>query len=205
MFMRKPFKFRIGHGDWVDEIRAITDKITPSYWADFRPVSKVEIAGVEREVSRVLPEDFRLFWRTFGCGKFPETFGGDICTPDDVCMACHGPLLMKLGSADWASEDDQRRFYRTRGGFNPAPNKFTASVLSFEDVNLLDLLQIGTDGSCCYHQLFVGSAPGPFGYCLLTADVIEDRAASFSDGLRMILARHWREHYELDDRSDVGR
>jgi hypothetical protein len=199
MVVRQPFTFAIGVGDWVDEILTLTGKINPSYWKDFRPVTGAEITNVEQQVKRHLPADFQLFWQTFGCGSFPEPFGGNIYTPEDVCIACHGPLLMKLGSAEWASEEDQRHFYRSRGGFNPAPKKFTARAVVLEDVNLLDLLQVGTDGCCCYHQLFVGLQPGPFGYCLLTADVIEDRAASFSEGLRLVLAKHWRWHHGLKE------
>lgn len=198
MVTRNPFTFQIGRGDWAAEMRSITSKIRPGYWNDFAPVSEAEVARVEREVNRALPYDFRLFWQTFGHGRFPEPFGGHIYSPEDVCEVCHGPLLMKLGSVDWASDDDQRHFYRSRGAFNPAPARFTPEALIFEDVNLLDLLQIGTDGCCCYHQLFVGPSSGPFAYCLLTPDIIQDRAVSFSEGLGIILGNHWRQHFELD-------
>ena len=178
--------FRIGEGNWIDEVRKVTTKLDPSYWSHFRPVAQDEMERLEQEINRSLPQDFRLFWAEFGAGQFPVRFGGNIYTPEEIFLCCHGPLLMKAGSAAWASDEDQRRFYCSRGSFNPNPTKFTSDVLRFEEISLLDLLQIGTDGSCCYHQLFVGQSPKPFGYCLLTDDVIEDKAPSFSDGLRII-------------------
>jgi hypothetical protein len=84
------------------------------------------------------------------------------------------------------------RFYLTRGEFNPAPQNYTVEALMFEDVNLLDLLQIGTNGMACYHQLYVGSRPHRLGYCLLTPErTMEDQAPSFSEGLKKILTYHW--------------
>src|SRR5262249_39745050 len=78
------------------------------------------------------------------------------------------------------------------GAFNPSPEKYAEDALLFEDVSLLDLLQCGTNGLCCYHQVHVGPPSGPLGYCLLTPEcTMEDRAPSFSEGLKQILTHHW--------------
>jgi hypothetical protein len=188
-----PFKFRIGEGPWIQEIRYYTAEIDPNYWARFRPLSADEISAIETSVNRRLPEDLKEFLRAFGCGTFPEPFGGDIYTPEDFIRGCYGHLYMILGSAEWASEEDHQRFYVTHGVFNPAPNRFTPDALQFDGVNLLDLLQCGTDGGGGYHQVYVGDRPNPIGYGLFTpSQTMEDAAPSFSEGLKLILTHHWQ-------------
>jgi hypothetical protein len=190
---RSPFTFTIGQASWAEQIRYYTTELNPDYWARFRPLSAEEIAGIERSVARRLPEDFKEFLRVFGCGDFPDPYGGDIYSPEDFVQSCYGHLLMALGSSQWATDEEHRRLYLTRGAFNPAPEKFTEAALLFENVNLLDLLQFGTNGSCCYHQLYVGEQMGPVGYFLLTPEeTMEDEAPSFSEGLKLILTNHWR-------------
>ena len=151
----------------------------------FRPLDGGTLSGLEQVINRRLPEDFRLFLTTFGSGRFPT--GGNVYTPDDMLAACHGPMLMRLGCSEWASDADQRRLYISHGSYNPAPDRFTDTVLNADGFNLLDLLQFGTDGSCGYHQLYVGADPRPFGYCLLHESEIYDRLPSFTAALQNIL------------------
>lgn len=187
-----PFKFIIGRSSWVEEIRFYTTELNLNYWSRFRPLSLEEIADIERSAARRLPDDFKEFLGIFGCGNFPEPFGGNIYTPDDFVHGCHGHLFMILGSSKWASDEQQRGFYRSHGALNPAPEKYTQDALMFGNVNLLDLLQFGTNGGCCYHQLFVGQHKSPLGYCLLTPEkTMEDESPSFSEGLKLILKNHW--------------
>jgi hypothetical protein len=187
-----PFTFTIGRGSWAEEIRYYTAEIAPNYWSDFRVLSLEEVAGIEREVQRRLPEDFKEFLRTFGYGRFPKPYHGNIYGPEEFVHGCHGHLFLILDSSRWASRDEQRQFYVTRGGYNPAPNEYTRESLLFNRIDLLDLLQIGTNGMCCYHQVYVGEKPGPFGYCLLTPErTAEDQTPSFSEGLKTILTHHW--------------
>src|SRR6516225_10435510 len=87
--------FRIGEGNWIDEVRKVTTKLDPSYWSHFRPVAQDEMERLEQEINRSLPQDFRLFWAEFGAGEFPGRFGGNIYTPEEIFLCCHGPLLMK--------------------------------------------------------------------------------------------------------------
>lgn len=201
-----PFKFTVGEGAWADEIRYYTRELNPDYWASFQPLSRRDIDAIERSVGRPLPEDLREFLRIFGCGAFPEPYGGIIYSPDDFAVACHGHLWMVLGSDSWASDDEQRRFYVSRGTFNPNPKKYTQEALSFGDLNLLDLLQFGTNGLACYHQIFVGERPGRIGYCLLTPErTMENEAPSFSEGLKLILAHHWNWKEAPDELPPEGR
>jgi hypothetical protein len=187
-----PFKFVIGSGSWAQEIRYYTEELDPEYWANFRPLGDGEIQEIERDVGRTLPGDFKEFLRSFGCGAFPRRYGGLIYSPEDFANGCHGHLWMILGSSEWASEDEQKRYYVTRGAFNPNPKKYTSDSVIFDGISLLDLLQFGTDGLACYHQVYVGDKSGPVGYCLLTPDrTMVSRAPSFSDGLKLILNRHW--------------
>jgi hypothetical protein len=189
---QSPFKFVIGQGSWIEEIRYHTSELSPHYWADFQRLSLEEINTIEKEVGRRLPDDFKEFLGCFGSGRFPEPYYGSIYTPEDFIHGCHGHLYMLLGSSAWASDNEQRRFYVSRGEFNPAPKQYTLEALFFEDVNLLDLLQFGTNGLSCYHQVYVGEKPGPAGYCLLTPEcTMEDASPSFSEGLKKILTHHW--------------
>lgn len=154
-----PFRFTVGQGAWAEEIRYYTTEINLDYWADFRPVTNEDIKEIERTVNRRLPEDFNEFLRVFGHGRFPAPFHGNIYAPQDFASIGHGQLPLILGSSKWASEEDHHRFYATHGAFNPAPKKFTNEALLFEGVNLLDLLQIGGNGLCCYHHIYVGGKP----------------------------------------------
>ena len=187
-----PFNFVIGKGQWAQEIRYYTEELDANYWANFQPLGHGAIQDIEKNVGRTLPQDLKEFLRTFGCGAFPRSYGGLIYTPEYFADGCHGHLWMILGSSEWASHEEQKRFYVTRGAFNPNPDKYTRECLAFEGVSLLDLLQFGTDGLGCYHQVFVGDSPGPIGYCLLTPEqTMEDRSPSFSEGLKLLLTRHW--------------
>jgi len=111
-------------------------------------------------------------------------------------LQCLGaPIYFVLGSsvpgAEWCTEDDHRRLWLTRGADNPAPSRFTQDVLTLDGIPLYDLLQVGSDGSCCYHQLHVGPNPRPFEYCLLTdSQTLENTSQSFSAGLEKILASY---------------
>jgi hypothetical protein len=192
-------RFVVGRENWAEQLRQITNDITSTYWSDFRPVSTDELRLLEHDLNRVLPEDFCQFLTTVGVGRFPKPFGGNLYDLTDIRMACHGPLLMQLGSADWATDDAQRRFYISRGRDNPDPTRFTASALSKPGFSLLDVLQIGTDGGCGYHQLYVGTDPRPFGYCLLYDMEVFDKLPSFSEGLFKIVALHWRWHHNVGE------
>jgi len=185
--------FMIGEQDWIRSVRDFAETISKNYWANFVLIDKPEIDECEKTLNRRLPEDFRLFWLTFGAGEFPEECGGNIYRPSEVIEACAGPMWMILGSSNWATDQDHFQLYRTRGKFNPAPDKFSSAALTHNGVSLFDLLQIGTDGSCRYHQLHVGEGDKPFGYCLLTPEgTFENIEPSFSMGLRSMLITHWK-------------
>jgi hypothetical protein len=197
------FHFTIGRARWKEDIHKFTVGINPNYWNDFVASTPQQLEELSEQLGRRLPDDFCQFLTTFGSGRFPRPFYGNIYTPAEVYEACHGPMLMLLGSNAWASDNDQRRLYCSYGAFNPAPQLFTSDALTHGGISLLDLLQMGTDGSCGYHQLYVGSEPRPFGYCCLSPDgTMADTAVSFSEGLRMILIGHWREVHEDCDHED---
>jgi hypothetical protein len=177
--------------DWIDAVKSWGEQLHQDYWSHFKPVRESEIRACEDQLKRTFPPDFRAFLVNVGSGPFPERFGGAIYSPAEIWEGCPGPLWMLLGSTDWASPEEHRRLYATRGAFNPAPDRFTKETLNYQGVSLFDLLQIGSNGSCCYHQLCLGSAAGNFGYCLLTPEgTIEDKEPSFTDGLRRIIVGH---------------
>src|SRR6188768_211437 len=132
---KSPFNFVIGEGSWEQEIRYFTAELDEGFWSDFHPVSFSEIARIETETNRKLPDDFKAFLRVFGFGGFPLKYGGDISGPDEIILGCHHHLWMVLGSAGWAKPEEQQRFYVSRGDSNPNPTKYTTDALVFDELN----------------------------------------------------------------------
>ena len=162
-------------------------KIDLNFWDGFTPVSESNIEKLECEINRKLPEDFKYFYSHIGFGYFPDSVGGDIQSPEEIINNCHAPYYFVTGSMtsgeEWASNEAQRRFYITYGKENPNPKMFSKESMFLDGVFILDLIQIGSDGCCCYHQLNVGEQ-SEFKYCLLTdSSEIENKAISFYEGL----------------------
>lgn len=182
--------FRIGGPGWAEALIRFGDGVRDGYFSSFTRVSPADLRRIEAETGRLLPADFRQFLFEFGHGEFSVT-GAQIYDPDEIIAATPGPMWMIKGSFDWASDDDQREFYRTRGRFNPNPEKFSGHSVLHDGYNLLDVLQIGIDGSSGYIELFVGDGPGPFGCCVLYgADgEMEHSASDFSSFLQQLMLR----------------
>ena len=181
----------IGRKGWVEEVKALTAPVDENFWSHFAPCSAQELKTVEQKLGRTLPPDFVEFYRTLGYGDFSE--GGGFFSPEEILMCVGAPIYFMLGSLftgeEWCSEEEHRQLWLTRGAVNPAPAQFTDEALTVAGVRLYDLLQVGSNGCCCYHQLYVGPEPGPFEYCLLTdSQTVEDQAADFSAALEKILA-----------------
>ena len=195
------FQIRIGEPGWVEWLDDFTSSFSPGYWDGFVPCPLKDISECEAAIGRTLPDDFKQFLTEIGAGSFPGRNWNRIWTPSEIARGIHGPLWMILGSSGWATEEDHREFYRTRGAFNPAPDLFTPEALRTLGFNLLDLVQIGSDGSCGYHNLYVGPPPRPFGCCTLHTSSIERRFADFSEFLSDTVTRHVQ--YDLE-REDAG-
>jgi len=190
---------RIGKRDWVSTLKTITEPLGSAFWADFKPARESEMRKAERQLGRKLDLEFREFYRTVGYGYFPfrdlPRCGGCFVTPAELILGAGPAISFITGSRspgdEWASSEQHARLWLSRGRENPDAHRFTDDVLTLEGVRLYDLLQFGSNGCCCYHQLYVGPDPAPLRYCLLTdSQEMEDRAASFSEGLEKILAFH---------------
>jgi hypothetical protein len=180
-------EFQIGQGDWWEQLKGWTDRFDKSYWNAMRPCSYSEIEECQRQVGRELPPDFVEFLLRVGAGSFSSR-PRSLYTPKEIVDACPGPIWMLLGSTTWTTDDAHRQFYASRGEKNPLPSRFTDATLRVQGVSLLDLLQVGLDGQCCYYQLQVGKQPRPFGCCLLSPEgTFEQSFASFSDAIRDIV------------------
>jgi hypothetical protein len=184
---------QIGTEGWVRELKDITRPFGPDFWSGFSPVASSALKGLEQQIQRKLPDEFVEFYRTIGCGYFPDRRGW-FDTPEEIVMALSASIyfiLGSLGSSPWCSEEEHKHLWRTRGDFNPAPDQFTDETLTLEGVKLYDLLQFGSDGLACYHQLYVGPQPSPLGYCLLTdSQTMEDSTPTFSEGVERLLRRY---------------
>lgn len=182
---------RIGSSGWVNDLRALSAPLGKDFWAGFRPCSAADLRRLEGAIERPLPQDFVEFYRMIGCGQFRQ--GGELYSPDDIIQCIGAPVYFVLGSmlpeAEWCSEEEHRRLWLTRGVENPAPDRFTDGALTLAGIKLYDLLQVGSNGCCCYHQLLLAPAPKPFGYCMLTdSQTMEDVSDSFSSGLEKMIA-----------------
>ncbi len=189
-----PHALRIGTHGWVKTLKEITDPLGPDFWSGFKPASESELRKAEAELGRKLDPEFREFYRKVGYGDFPS-FGGQFLAPDELILGAGPAIYFITGSltpgAEWASPEQHKRLWLSRGAENPDPRRFTEEVLTLDGVKLYDLVQFGSNGCCCYHQLYIGPEPAPLRYCLLTdSQEMEDRAASFSEGLEKILAFH---------------
>jgi hypothetical protein len=196
---------QIGTTNWVRELKAKTQALGPDFWAHFMPASEADLRQIETRTGRKLDPEFREFYRTIGYGDFRDKTGyiGNIYSPEEVLQCIPNPIFFITGSMtpgeEWASLHEQVDLWLSRGRSNPDPKRFTDDILTLDDVRLYDLLQIGINGGCCYHQLYVGPEPAPLRYCLLTdSQEIEDRAMTFSEGLEKIVQRYlaWEEQDE---------
>lgn len=184
--------------DTLEVIIGLGKKIDPNIWDGFNAVSLKDILRIEKEINRELSEDFKHFYSKIGYGYFPDTIGGGIDSPSEIINNCHAPYYFITGSmtprVKWASNDEQRKFYISYGKENPNPNMFNTDSMFLEGTFLLDLVQIGSNGCCCYHQLNIGKN-SEFKYCLLTdSGEIEDKSLSFYEGILSYLKRIMEEN-----------
>lgn len=183
--------FEIGCVGWTDVVRSLTAPLGSAFWSSFRPASASDIQRIESSIDRKLPGDFIEFYRTIGYGSFSK--GGKIYSPDEILASLGAPIYFVLGSLtpgkEWCSEEAHRRLWLSRGIENPEPSRFTGQALTLNRVSLLDLLQVGSNGCSCYHQIHVGPEPRRIGYCLLTeSQTLEDEAPNFSRGLVKLIS-----------------
>jgi hypothetical protein len=183
---------RIGATGWVHDLKELTEPLGKDFWSRFRSVSERELQTVESQLGRAVDPEFREFYRTIGYGDFPNF--GEIYSPSDLLLGAGPAIYFITGSLspglEWASLEEHRQLWLSRGRVNPDPSRFTEEALSLHGVKLYDLLQFGSDGCCNYHQLYVGPLPAPLRYCLLTeSQSMEDRASTFSEGLERIISR----------------
>ncbi|MEW6160745.1 MAG: SMI1/KNR4 family protein [Verrucomicrobiota bacterium] len=180
-------------------LKAITEPLGPDFWAGFKPAMEAEIREAEKQLGRKLDSEFREFYRTIGYGSFPEF--GQFYAPHELILGAGPAIYFMTGSLtpgqEWATPEEHTQLWLSRGMKNPNPSRFTEEVLSVEGIKLYDLLQFGSNGCCCYHHLYAGPEPAPLRYCLLTdAQEMEDRSATFSEGLQKILA------FQVSDRRE---
>ncbi len=183
---------KIGAINWVWDLQQMTEPLGRDFWSGFRPASEQQLRVVEQQLGRELDPEFREFYRTVGWGSFPDRCGG-FNEPDHLLLGAGPSIYFITGSLfpgkAWATEEQHTRLWLSRGRENPNPLKFTEEAMTLDGVKLYDLLQFGSNGCCCYHQLYVGPEPAPLRYCLLTdSQTMEDGASSFSEGLEKIIA-----------------
>ena len=173
--------------NWIKELKVGEKSVL---WKDFQAASDEELQAVEKFIGRSLPEEFRDFYQEIGYGMWPSKLGGGIYSPDEIMEVIGAPIYFVLGSlfpgSEWATEAQHRDLWLTRGEINPDPEMFTEEILRFQGISLLDLLQIGTDGSAGYQMLNLEDQ-SPIKYLLIYESTeIEFVSESFRDGIRQI-------------------
>lgn len=184
---------KIGAYNWVKTLKDLTDPRSPDFWSDFTPATEQQMQAAESVLKRKFDPEFREFYRTVGYGKFPGYGGSDFWPPEKLDFGAGPAIYFIRGSLmtdeEWATEEQHKALWISRGRENPNPARFTEEILTLDGVKLYDLLQFGANGCACYHQLYMGPEPAPLRYCLLTPDqTMEDRSQTFSEGLEKIVA-----------------
>jgi hypothetical protein len=146
--------------DWIESLQ-IGKKA--ELWARFQRATEHEIAALQTTISRTFPNDFRKFYSRIGYGPWPESYGGNIYSPDEIIQTLGAPIYFVLGSLfpgkEWASKEQHVQLWLSKGESNPAPTKFSTTALAYHGVNLTDLLQIGTDGCAGYQMIHLVNSP----------------------------------------------
>ncbi len=184
--------------DWINEL---TEGQKARLWTDFTSASPEDITFIEQSIGRRLPDDFRHFYATIGYGSWPCQYGGGIYSPYDIIAAIAAPVYFVLGSLmsgeEWGTEQQHRDLWLTKGQSNPDPHRFTESALTFHGMSLLDLLQIGSDGSGGYQMLNL-SESSPIRYLVIYESTeIELASASFCEGIRVITDRFLQSPHDV--------
>jgi hypothetical protein len=186
--------FEIGKGDRKNQIIKIGNSISENFWDNTKKAILPDLKKIENTINRILPDDFKQYYIEIGHGRFPFDFGHSFHSPTEIIENCHAPVYFVTGSMtpgnEWATNEEQKKFYISHGIDNPNPMKFTKEILVLENIDLLDLVQFGSDGSCCYHQLYTGNIK-KIGYCLLTDyQTVENINISFSSALKMMFKEY---------------
>lgn len=166
----------------IQELRRKLGRKFDQVFAGFKPSSPQEISDLEAALRRRLPKDFKTFLTSVGWGVFRPGFG--LYSPDDIRAACFGPLAMMFGRQGFSNDQAYIDFYVRR----EASGKGEPPSTKLNGVELLDYLQIGSDGCSCYFLIYVGDGNPAFGFCRITPEkTLEDRLPSFADGLIMMI------------------
>lgn len=181
----------LNEDDWLESLRVQAASFCPAYWQEFCPASDRQIIEAESKIQRHFSDDFRRFIFEIGSGRFPDIYGGCVYSPAEIVETCAGPIWMVYGTHKLMRPEEHRRFYATRGVFNPVEEKLHPTELNVDAISLFDLIQIGADGYGCYHQLHIGNAEPDFRYCKLTPwGTCENRLTSFREFITELVAEH---------------
>lgn len=171
----------IGSDDWAKNLRlADNDRPTPLFTA-LRPWSPQEVAETQRALNRVLPDDMVLFLLEFGSGEFGRT-GWSLYHSDELIEACIGPLFVLSDLASNMSDEALHRLYVSRERQGTPLARCTK-----HGVNVLDLIQFGSDGGCGYQVVDPGSSERPARYFELYSTTLTPAAGSFSEWVAMMI------------------
>jgi hypothetical protein len=173
--------------DWIKELEA---GVKASLWATFTAASPQDLLEIEKSIRRPLPEDFRVFYQRIGYGQWPNPYGGGVYSPKDIIATIGAPIYFALGSLmpgeEWATAAQHRELWLTQGKVNPDPHRFTERALGFHGMSLLDLLQIGTDGSAGYQMLNLSNSSRIRYLVAYESTEIDLASDSFREGVRAI-------------------
>src|SRR5258706_2066117 len=128
--------FEIGTRNWLQTLKAITESLGSDFWSAFKPATETELLSAEKQLGRKFDAEFREFYRTVGYGPFPNY--GQFCAPHELIHGAGPAIYFMVGSlspgGEWATEDEHKELWLTRGGTNPDPERFTDEILTFDGV-----------------------------------------------------------------------
>src|SRR5512143_1831658 len=125
---------QIGSPNWRNDLITSTSHLGDGFWDRFTPVSEDQLKLLEMEIGRRLPDEFKEFYRLVGYGNFEP--GSGFYSPADTLACLGAPIYFVRGSAvpgkEWATEEQHRHLWITRGKDNPNPQAFTEEVLTLD-------------------------------------------------------------------------
>ena len=137
----------IGTPAWADRLRQADEG--RGILRGLKPWTSEQLRWTEQNLNRTLPVGMGLFLLEFGSGEF-GTSGWSIYSSRQFVDACVGPLWVLTDVPPTASLDELRQYYVSRG-----EGSTLQLATATPELNVLDLVQFGTDGGGGYHLVDV--------------------------------------------------
>lgn len=176
-------------------------KIPKKFWDknifdNFQKYTSKELDYLEKSINRKLPKELRFFYENIWSGEiliyrynhwYLDSLN-DIKT--DLCNLIYFKTWSLSRDEEWATREEQNKFYITRWIYNPNKEKFTKENLTFFWKNLLDFIDIWSNWCCWYFWVYIWDDKNLEFWLFTDYETFEYKNKSFLD---------WLFNYILDE------